>query len=162
MNSRALKLRLCSTEDADEVYALVQKTIRSCYATCYTSSVTEAFCRYHSYDTIATDIANAKVYVLEDGGRIVGTATLDGSYIVRVYVVPEEQGKGFGTLLMDAMEKLAAKNGSVVTLDASVPGRDLYVRHGYAVTRIETWEIEPFNDLPADSLAYEIMEKRLR
>lgn len=161
MNTCEHDLRLATTKDARSVYRLVQHTIRSCYYEYYTPSIVEGFCRYHSLEAIATDIANDKVYVIEADDVIVATATLDGSYIGRVYVLPEEQGKGFGTLLMDAMEKLASEVGDVATLDSSTPGRELYLHRGYVVTGTETWEIDQTDELPADRLVYEIMEKRL-
>lgn len=162
MSSQSNRLRRATAEDAPDVYRLVQTTIRACYADCYTPSVMEGFCRYHNLESIAADIAEGKVHVLTDDNRIVATATLDGSYIGRVYVLPEEQGKGLGTLLMDAMEELAAKAGSATaTLDSSTPGKSLYVHRGYVVVGTETWEIEPFDGLPSDQLVYEIMEKQL-
>lgn len=156
------ELRLANAEDVGEIFRLVQTTIRACYAGCYTQSVVEGFCRYHSSESIAVDVAEGKVHVLANGGRIVGTATLDGSYIGRVYVLPEEQGHGYGTLLMDALEKLVASAGSAtVTLESSIPGKRLYVQRGYVVVKSETWDIEPFDELPADRLDYDIMEKHI-
>lgn len=156
------KLRQADAADAEAIYRLVQRTIRTCYVTCYTEPVLEAFCRYHSLESIATDIAEGKVFVLETVGTIIGTATLDGSYIGRVYVAPEEQGKGYGSRLMEELEARVALKSPTATLDSSIPGRALYLHRGYVVTREETWEIEAWEDLPADQLTYEIMEKRLR
>lgn len=162
MSNQTYKLRLATAEDVDEVHRLVQATIHTCYSGYYTRSVVEGFCRYHSLESIAADVAEGKVYVLASDGRIVGTATLDGSYIGRVYVLPEEQGKGLGTLLMDALEELAADAGNTTaTLDSSIPGKGLYERRGYVVVRTEVWDIEPFGELPAARLVYEVMEKQL-
>ena len=163
MGNPTYTLRQAVAGDADEIHRLVRETIRACYASCYTQPVVEGFCRYHSLESIVADVADGKVHVLVRDGRIVGTATRDGSYIGRVYVAPEEQGQGLGTRLMDTLEGLVADAGSTVaTLDSSIPGKGLYERLGYTVVRTETWDIEPYADLPADRLVYEVMEKRLR
>ena len=79
-----------------------------------------------------------------------------------MYVLPEEQGRGLGTRLMDAHEKLAADAGNTsVSLDSSMPGKGLYERRGYVVVRTETIDIEPYAELPAARMTYEVMEKQL-
>lgn len=155
-------MRLATPDDLAELYELVQRTIRTCYACCYSPSIVDAFCRYHSLDSLKQDVTASKVHVLEKDGRIVGTGTLDGCYIGRVYVLPEEQGKGLGTKIMDELEQLAAQVGSVVTLDSSVPGKDVYLHRGYTMSKTEVWDIERYGNFPAAQLTYEVMEKRLR
>lgn len=50
----------------------------------------EAFCRLHSVDAIASDIINAMVFLLEDEGQPIGTGTLDGCHVNRVFILPAD------------------------------------------------------------------------
>ena len=90
-----------------------------------------------------------------------GTGTLDGNHITRVFVLPERQGKGYGTRIMDELEAKAAASHATAVLDASIPARTLYLHRGYEITGTETWEIEPHDGSPAAKLVYEVMEKTL-
>lgn len=156
-----LTIRTAGAGDAATIHALVQQTIRVAYPSCYEPAVVEAFCRLHSLEAIATDIESGKVRVLESQGRIIGTGTLDGNHITRVFVLPDEQGRGHGTRIMDALEAEAAKTHETAVLDSSIPARSLYLHRGYAVTRTEEWNIEATDGFPFVTLTYEVMEKSL-
>lgn len=148
-------------ESADAIYRLVQTTIHAVYPDCYDPAVVAAFSCLHSPDVIRADIAAGKTFVLKVGDRILGTGTVEGNHIMRVFVPPEEQGKGYGTRIMDELEAIAARSHSAAVLEASVPARAFYLNRGYRVTGTQTWEIGPCGDLPAATLVYEVMEKEL-
>lgn len=148
-------------DSADVIYHLVQATIRAVYPDCYNPAVVAAFSRLHSLDVIEADIAAGKIFILKVGDRILGTGTVEGNHIMRVFVPPEEQGKGYGTRIMDELEAIAARSRSAAVLEASVPARAFYLNRGYRVAGTQTWEIGPYDDLPAATLVYEVMEKKL-
>ncbi len=84
------------------------------------------------------------------GARIVGTARArtEGEVlrVGRLSVAPDLQGRGIGTALLEAVERLA---GPEVRRAVLFPGRDstanvrLYERRGYPVTRFEDLPVGP-------------------
>ena len=80
-------LRKVVVDDAESVHKLVQETIRTVYSDYYEPAIVDGFCRLHNLDAIASDIELGKVLVLESGGCVVATGTLDGEHITRVFVL---------------------------------------------------------------------------
>lgn len=146
--------------DVEAIHAVVQKSILDAYPPCYGRAEVAAFCRLHDVESIAADVGRGRVRVVSASDRIVGTGTLDGDHITRVFVLPEEQGKGYGTRMMDALERAAQPYGTAV-LDTSIPAKALYLHRGYRATGTETWCVEPHDCFPAFRLNYETMEKNL-
>ena len=76
----------------------------------------------------------ASVYMLSDGGRPVGIVSLQEDVIGDLYVLPDEQGKGYGThLLRFAMERCAGVPALWV-LDCNRRAMALYQRVGFRAT----------------------------
>lgn len=155
------RIRTADVRDAETVHAIAQQTIRKIYPSSYEPAIVEAFCRLHSVEAIASDISNARVFLLEDDGRPIGTGTLDGCHVTRVFVLPDFQGHGWGTAIMDALEALASRRHRIAVIDSSKPAERFYGRRGYHVTGDGTWDIAPEETYPAATLTYKIMEKRL-
>ena len=155
------RVRTADVRDAEIVHAIVQHTIREIYPSSYEPAIVEAFCRLHSMDSIALDIGNAKVFLLEDDGRPIGTGTLDDCHVTRVFVLPDYQGGSRGTAIMDALETLASRRHGTVVLDSSKPAEQFYRNRGYRVTGEGVWDIAAEGAYPSATLTYKIMEKRL-
>lgn len=69
-------------------------------------------------------------------GSIVATGTLLGSTIRRVFVRPSHQCRGYGALVMHALEKEALRRGiRRVDLFASLPSKRFYDLLGYTMER---------------------------
>ena len=90
-------------------------------------------------------------------GAPVGFASLaNNETIDLVYVHPAVAGQGAGTMLVDALEKLAAARGaSRLTADVSDSAQDFFRRRGFVATQRNTIE------LGGEWLATTSMEKRL-
>src|SRR6476660_1698692 len=90
-------------------------------------------------------------------GSPVGFASLEGPERVRMlYVHPAAAGHGVGSMLIDALEKLAAARGaSRLTADVSDSAQDFFRRRGFVATQRNTIE------LGGEWLATTTMEKRL-
>lgn len=73
-------------DSADTIYRLVQTTIHAVYPDCYDPAVVAAFSCLHSPDVIRADIAAGKIFILKVGDRILGTGTVEGNHIMRVFV----------------------------------------------------------------------------
>lgn len=146
-----------TTDNTDCIYEVVQNTVRTIYPEYYPGEVVDFFCRLHNRENIVKDIkeGNAGILLLDDK-RIIGTGSHKDNHITRVYVLPEFQGKGYGSFMMQCLEEEIGAKYHTVRLDASLPARELYEHRGYHTIKHEKWKVE--NDV---MLVYEIMEKSL-
>lgn len=143
-------------ENIDCVLDIVQNTVKTIYPNYYPKEVVNFFCELHNRKNIAKDIQSGNVGVLLIDEQIVGTGSHDGNHITRVYVLPEFQGKGYGSFIMECLEDEISAKYDKVLLDASLPASHLYERRGYRTIKHEKWSVE--NDV---ILVYEVMEKEL-
>lgn len=77
------------------------------------------------------------------------------SEISRLFVLPEQQRKGYGEALLAYAEKLVFAEYPAVTLDASLPAKAMYLKQGYQTAE--------FHCLPAEKMAflcYDVMVKQ--
>ena len=88
---------------------------------------------------------------------IIGTGCFNSNHITGVYVLPSYQNQGYGSYIMNYLEKKISQTYDTVILDASLPAVCLYEHRGYKTVGHEIYELE--NDV---KLVYEIMEKRLK
>jgi putative acetyltransferase len=90
-------------------------------------------------------------------GSPVGFASLKGKDALdMLYVHPAVAGQGVGTMLADALERLAAARGTpLLSVDASDSARGFFERRGYVPQRRNTVSLR------GEWLANTTMEKRL-
>ena len=90
-------------------------------------------------------------------GSPVGFASLAGpDALDMLYVHPAAAGQGVGTMLIDALEKLAASRGAArLTADVSDSAQDFFKRRGFVAEQRNT---VPLGD---EWLANTTMEKQL-
>lgn len=143
-------------EDLQDVYNVVQHSIKTIYPKYYPAEVVDFFSEYHNREAILKDIENGAVNVLKVDGKIVATGSFAENNITRVYVLPEYQRKGYGTFIIESTEALLAEKYDKVYLEASLPAAVLYEKLGYVTVKHEKYPVE--NGVV---LAYEIMEKKL-
>ena len=126
------EIREFTTRDLDEVYRLVQETIAVSYPEYYPPAAVTAFIKYHSLEQIQFDAEEGYTAILQVNGRIIGTGTITGSNIKRIFVHPSYQGKGYGKLVIAILEKRAKLQGTnIVDLAASLGSRQFYDSLGY-------------------------------
>lgn len=142
--------------DSNRIYELVQKTIKTLYPRYYPAEVVKFFAELHSPDSIKWDIENHVVGMLFDGELFVGTGTCTDNHITRVFVLPEYQGKGYGSHIMQQLEDKVYQKHDKAILDALLPASLFYENRGYVTARHATWNCE--NDT---ILVYGVMEKKL-
>lgn len=149
-----MEYRSGRTEDVEYIYRIVQDTIRNVYPKYYLPEIVDMFCEFHNEKNIREDIARGSVYVLLENEEMIGTGTVKENHITRVYVLPEHQGKGFGTYIMNRLEDEIKKKYSKAEIDASLPACTMYYNRGYRTISHGVWEC-------ANSViqVYEIMEK---
>jgi putative acetyltransferase len=105
----------------------------------------------------AARLANALTVLGTIDGSPVGFASLVGPERVdMLYVHPAAAGQGVGTMLIDALEKLAGARGAGrLTADVSDSAQDFFKRRGFVATQRNTVP------LGNEWLANTTMEKRL-
>lgn len=148
---------ICKADEkhADIVYDITVKTIRSIYPKYYPSGAVEHFLYYHRIENIINDIASGSIYILINGNsETVGTITINNNEINRLFVLPEHQGNGYGSLLLDFAEKRIFESYGKIVISASLPAKQIYLRRGY--TEISYNTIKTDN---GDFLCYDEMKK---
>lgn len=151
-----MEYRPGNPEDTKCIYKIVQDTIQKVYPKYYPAEIVDMFCNYHCEENIREDIATGLVYVLLENGKMIGTGTIKENHITRVYVLPDYQGKGYGTYIMEQLEQEIEKKYSIAQIDASLPACRMYYSRGYRTIDHGIWECA--NDVIQ---VYEIMEKEL-
>lgn len=142
-------LREFRQTDLFAVKSLVHRTIAVCYPGHYCLEAVRFFANYHDERAIVQDAHAGCTLVLEKAGRILGTGTLVGDEIKRVFVEPGLQRHGLGRLIMQRLEDRAESLGiAAIELDASLPAQPFYDKLGYAT--IERTSLEVENDRRMD------------
>lgn len=149
-------IRPAALIDRDIVTELVRETIKAVYPKYYPAGAVDFFLAHHKPENIASDIEAGKVYVLVLDGVIVGTVTIDGNDIARLFVKPSEQGKGHGGRLLDFAENMIFGYSETVRLDSSLPAKSIYIKRGYKEKEYKTICTDN-----GDFLCYDIMEKNI-
>lgn len=151
-----MRYETAAEQELQEIYDVVQHTIKTIYPKYYPGEVVDFFCALHSVRAIREDLENGHVGVLKVDGKIVGTGCFVKNHITRVYVLPEYQSKGYGTFIMRTIQAQIAAGYDTVSLDASLPAEPLYEKLGFVTVKHEKYPVE--NDVV---LVYEVMEKEL-
>lgn len=154
--SYSMEIRQAKKSDLDSVYGIVQTTIKAIYPHYYPMGAVDFFIAHHSTENIASDIDDNIVSIAFSEGKPIGTVTVKNDNINRLFVLPEEQGKGFGSQLLHFAESKIAKKYGTARLDSSLPAKQIYLKKGYMV--IDSRSIRTEGE---DFLCYDIMIKRV-
>ena len=149
-----MEYRKAKIEEAQIVCDIVQKTKAVIYPHYYTQAVVDFFGRLHSFDNIKLDIEEGRIDVLTVEGKIIGTGSRKDNHITRVYVLPEYERQGFGTIIMEHLEEEIFKEYDYCELDASLPAAVFYEHRGYRTIEHRKHDIGY-----GEVMIYEIMRK---
>lgn len=149
-----IQYRKATIDEADRVCYIVQHTKEVIYPDYYTQAVVDFFGKLHSIDNIKNDIEQGRIGVLIKNDEIIGTGSHTDNHITRVYVLPEFQGQGFGSMIMDELEKEIFEGHDYCELDASLPACIFYENRGYKTVKHIKYDIGD-----GASMIYEIMRK---
>lgn len=144
-------------KDFYKVKRITQTAIKEIYPRYYPEGAVEFFLSHHSDSSIVGDIGSGCVFLcLDEWGDAVGTVTVRGNEILRLFVLPKHQGKGLGRELLNFAEQTVAAEHEEAVIDASLPAKGIYLKRGYKETG--------YNIIPAgeDFLCYDVMKKKLR
>lgn len=147
-------IRRAERADADVVLCIVQRAVSCIYPRYYPASVVSFFLNHHSKESVLADCLSGRTYLLEADGVPAGTVTIAGNAAVRLFVLPECQSRGYGSLLMDFAEAKISRSFRCIHVDASLAAKELYLKRGYKETK--TCRIQTDS---GDFLVYDEMEK---
>jgi GNAT superfamily N-acetyltransferase len=129
-------VRAARDEDADAVSAVVLRALRETNAKDYTQENIERIARSFTPAAVVQLIGRRTVFVGTLAGRVVGTASLDGTVVRTVFVEPGLQGRGIGRLLMAEVERTARRRKiAVLAVPSSVTAEAFYARLGFTAVR---------------------------
>jgi GNAT superfamily N-acetyltransferase len=135
-HNKRILIRNYSKNDLDRLKFIVDTTINKSYAGIYPEEAVEYFLNLHSKENMKKNIPKGYTFMLELEGKVIGSGSIVGNKIKRVFVLPEYQGKCFGRKIMEKIEKTASKNGfRRVELCASIPSKDFYLALGYRIVK---------------------------
>ena len=130
--AKDINIRKFERKEADFLYRMVQDTIDISYCKAYPPEAVEYFKEYHSIGDILNDATLGYTVIAQSDGEILGTGTLLGSNIRRVYVNPSHQHQSIGKLIVAELEKRALGE-KILCLDlaASLVSRDFWASCGF-------------------------------
>ena len=153
-----LTLRPFLAADAPLLAEIFRASVSELTGDDYTEAQQDAWiASFPDEDELARRLSSQLTLIATLGESSVGFASLKGTdHIDMLYVHPAAAGQGVGSMLIDALEKLAAaRGGSRLTADVSDSAQDFFRHRGFAATQRNTIE------LGGEWLANTTMEKRL-
>ncbi len=151
-----MNIRIANEFDFESVKRITQTTIKTVYPKYYPSGAVQFFCDHHSDEKILEDIKANRVYLIENEENEVGTVTICGNEINRLFVLTKYQHMGYGRALMDFAEKMISKETDTVVLDASLPAKKIYLLRGYKETAYNIIKTDN-----GDYLCFDVMERHI-
>ena len=151
-----MNIRIANEFDFEYVKRITQTTIKAVYPKYYPSGAVQFFCDHHSDEKILEDIKANRVYLIENEENEVGTVTICGNEINRLFVLTKYQHMGYGRALMDFAEKMISKETDTVVLDASLPAKKIYLLRGYKATDYNMIKTDN-----GDYLCFDVMERHV-
>lgn len=149
-----MNIRKAIKIDLDIVRNITYETIQTIYPHYYPKGAVDFFIQHHNHENITSDIDSGKVFIMEIYNTAVGTVTIRGIEICRLFVLPDYQRKGYGRALLEFSERYISKKSEKIRLDASLPAKEIYLKRGYK--EIESHSVVTLN---GDYLCYDVMEK---
>ena len=155
--TNGIRMKKFASSDLCAVKKLIRRTINTCYSPVYPREVINYFHDYHDNENILKDAKEGYTIVVKSNNRLIGTGTIVGNHIWRVFINPTFQKQGFGKLIMQKLEAKAISNKiSLVELNASLPSKKFYDALGYTTAEKTFLKVE--ND---KKLNYYKMKKSL-
>lgn len=132
-------VRRFQKEDAEEVAALIRKTLQISNTKDYSSESIDVLVKQHTSEHVIERAGWTHFYVVCDGNIIIGCGAIgsywgkeDESSLFTIFVLPEYQGKGVGRKIIETLEQdeffLRAKR---VEIPASITACEFYRKMGY-------------------------------
>lgn len=150
-----LNMQLRLADNSALVSEIVEKTIKTIYPHYYPAGAVQFFLDLHCKERIEEVMSSEEIYLVMVRENVIGTGSIRKNEICRLFILPEYQGKGYGSKLMDLLEARIFENYPKVHVAASFPAESMYLKRGYQIVSYEKIEAEN-----GDFLCYHTMEKR--
>ena len=150
-----MKIVIASLTDAERVEKIAHDTIKAVYPHYYPKGAVDFFIAHHNRENIIRDIRAGEVRLVVANRIAVGTVTVNGNEINRLFVLSQYHGKGYGRALMEYAESLIFDRYDCAELSASLPAKTIYMKNGYVS---ESFHIIDCDN--GDKLCYDYMVKR--
>lgn len=151
-----IRIVTAERESVPMIERIAAAAIRAIYPKYYPEEVVEFFLKLHQGANVERDVLEKKTYIAYSGGTPAGTGTTEGNHITRLFVLPEYQGRGIGSALMDHLEDRIIREHGSIELDASLPSAEFYRKRHYVPTEHREHPVAN-----GKILAYEVMRKRI-
>ena len=151
-----MNIKKAHTGDLNTIYNIVSESIKGTYPKYYADEIVDFFLMIHSKENIERDLSKYETYLLEYKGNYVGTGCIKGDNLARLYFLPDFQGKGGGSFMMDFLEGEAFQKYHKIYLSSSLPAMHFYEKRGYKIINHEECKLK--NDI---MLVHDTMEKTL-
>jgi len=139
MITQKIEIREFLEEDLESVHRMVIEVVNACYSSVYPAGALELYKQFHSPENILNDTHTGYCVVAENGGEIVGTGTLLADWVRRVYVNPDYQKTGIGSMIYQSLENRAMSiQIPHLRLSASLIARAFWESKGYVFEREES------------------------
>jgi putative acetyltransferase len=77
-----------------------------------------------------------EVWVVEDGGRLLGFAGLSSGWLDHLYIDPGAQGRGYGSMLLQHAKALQPHGIRLWVFQKNAGARRFYKRHGFRLEKV--------------------------
>ncbi len=134
-----MNIRMFRNEDAEEVSALITRTLREVNSRDYSPAYIEADVAALSADELRKRAAWTHFYVVEGDERIIGCGAIgpywgkqDESSLFNIFVLPEYHGRGIGRVIIETLEKDEFfRRAKRIEIPASITATPFYRHMGY-------------------------------
>jgi putative acetyltransferase len=80
--------------------------------------------------------ARHEIWAVEDGGRVRGFAGISKGWLDHLYMDPDCQGRGFGTMLLEHVKGLQPEGTRLWVFQKNLGARRFYERHDFQLERM--------------------------
>lgn len=126
-----MKFIKAEEKQLDEINNIFQRSIKETYSNYYPNEVVEFFLNLHNKDHTLKNIKSGNLYILINDEKLIGTGAYDKNHITGIYILPELQNKGYGSLILNKLEEIIQKEYKEIALESSLPAVFLYEKRGY-------------------------------
>lgn len=133
------RLRRAVPEDETAVLSLIHRCLREVNLKDYGPEKTEELCRKMDADWFQEAVGQTHYYVLERDGEILATGgvreegeTEGSAWLFGIFVLPEMQGKGLGTRMVERLEQdPVCRERFFIELASSITAHEFYRKLGF-------------------------------
>lgn len=131
-----MTIRPCTAADLPAVLRLFYDAVHTACAAHYTPAQLSAWAPEEPDAARWTDKLRQEMFLkAEEDGVLLGFGALEGDDLDLLYVRPDCQGRGVGSVLCDFLER--GCTGAAVTVHASRAARAFFAHRGYRLTHAQ-------------------------